>query len=318
MRNLMVHVLFILCLLSSSSFAGEVNNGGGFSEQNFIFAYSNLERFIDPCLASETCKISDDGRKILRRIKASLVQERKANSYPFFKSGKLNEFDFHIDGALRIAATGSSVGDPIYINLDLIYPKDFDGSIRAFRLDEAIAVLIHELGHHQKIKDHQLLDLLGTKVQAASQGDVQFLTWLRGRVRLTLINTLNPTSVPNFMTYGFPVVMLSNAKSSVDIGKALIEGIKCDSEIENIAGLALRDLKWKEANSTSLNEAKLLLRSCVAAICGSSPKFSKMKLKNMEFEIGFEVKNAPDGYSFYEFDEKQIHAKEVDDWLPCQ
>lgn len=317
MRKPILTVLFGFCFISPLSFAGEVNNGGGFSEQNFIFAYTNLERFIDPCLLTEICKLSNGERKILRQIKESLVQERKANSYPFFKSGKLNEFNFQIDGALRIAATGSNVGDPIYINLDLIYPSDFNGSIRAFRVDETIAVLIHELGHHHKIKNHQLLDFIGTKVQVASQSEVQVLSGLRGQVRLTLINTLNPTSVPNFMTYGFPMAMLSNAKNSADVSRDLIESIKCDSSSETLTGIAFKNPKWKEGVRTSLRKASLLLRACIATACSSNPNFSKLKLRNMEFEIGFDLENADDGYSYYAFDRDKISTKEVDDWLPC-
>lgn len=321
MKNKFLNITLIgLCLaiFLPFSFAGEVNNGGGFSEQNFLFAYSNLERFIDPCLSTEVCKIDDSERKILAQIKKSLVDERRANSYPLFKSGRLNEFNFNINGALRIAATGFDIGDPIYINLDLIYPKDFDGSTRALRVDEAVAVLIHELGHHHMVKDHQKLDFLGTKIQLASQGEVQLLSGLKGRIRLTLINRVDPTSIPNFMTLGLPTAIFSNYQQSVDIGTGLIENIKCDFHTEVLTGVSFRNLKWKEELPVSLNKTKLLLRACVAVVCASSPNFSKLKQKNMEFEVGLDLKNSTDGYSYYEFDGKSIKAKDVVDWLPCE
>jgi hypothetical protein len=154
---------------SSGSIAG---NGGGLAEKNMLFAYLNLDRFIDLCLQGATCQMTDGETKILSQIKASLPQERlNPDMISFVPANRPPDF-FRVDGLLRVAKTGDHVGDAIFINSALLYNSNngdakstSDEGVRVMDIPLAASVLIHEFGHHHGVNDHYQLDLLGTKLQ---------------------------------------------------------------------------------------------------------------------------------------------------------
>jgi hypothetical protein len=155
---------------------GPSGGGGGPAEKNIVFAYANLERYIEICLSSALCNLNKGEKYLLEKIKANYAKEGNANSIIQFRSEKLNKGFFIEDGNERVAVTGSKVGEPIYFNLDLIYKKNKQGDTVPLSLEDAIAHLIHELGHHQGEKDHTQLDLLGAKVQIQLGEDAEIYT----------------------------------------------------------------------------------------------------------------------------------------------
>ena len=165
-----VSMLLLMVILASHANAGggsEVGNGAGLAEVNFAFAYTNMGRYLDACLASSSCQVTEQEKVTLSYIKAALPLEQARNAgHPLvFKSEQQESGFFVIDGLLRVAKTGDEVGSSIYVNLDLIYTNETNPPQPAGVLT-ATAILIHELGHHQGIKNHQQLDLLGAKVHA--------------------------------------------------------------------------------------------------------------------------------------------------------
>lgn len=166
--------LLLWLALVPSAFAGNesggggdhVNNGGGLAEQNFLYAYDNLDNWLETCReVQNTCRLGAKESAILGKIQFELRQVRKEPGL-IFKSGRLNPGLFETDehGKVRVAVTGSRAGDPIYLNLDLIY-HDAAGSEAAIDVYGAVAILVHELGHHAGEEDHLFLDVLGNKVR---------------------------------------------------------------------------------------------------------------------------------------------------------
>jgi len=173
MRPSHLKTFFIAFLFTINAHAGDEVGGGGIAENNALYAWQNLDSFLEMCLSTD-CKLDEKELVLLGKIRDSLPQEKKTKEPVRFRSEKEYPGFFMVDGALRIARTGYKVGDPIYFNLDLIYPGAQVASIpllpppdRPLDIPLAIAILVHELGHHPGERDHPMLDVLGSKVNSA-------------------------------------------------------------------------------------------------------------------------------------------------------
>lgn len=164
-------LLLLACLLIQSARADvtdgqETQNGGGAAEQNFAYALAILKPLLKMCeAASSVCVSSYQQRALVLKIYASLDQELENDVLLRFESGKTNPAKFQLDGQVRIASTGLSIGSTIYINRDLIYRQN-GAQVIPYTVNEALGVLVHELGHHQGVLDHDVLDILGGKVRS--------------------------------------------------------------------------------------------------------------------------------------------------------
>lgn len=159
-------VILLMVTFSNSAFSAlggdEVRNGGGAAEGYLTFALQNLQHSIANCLTKTTCAASDKKRDALKKISDSLVIEQKSEILKF-SSQKLTPGLFIINNVVRLAVTGNKVGSPIYYNLDLLY----QGNQVNMNYGMAVQSLIHELGHHHNILDHDFLDRLGAEVRIA-------------------------------------------------------------------------------------------------------------------------------------------------------
>lgn len=156
-------LLMVLSLtFSFNTFArggDEVRNGGGLIEQYFTYALKILPNAIDRCLASHACSKNLSQKELLIKIKNSHQEEINAGILKFYSAHPTPDF-FMIDGVERLAITGNYVGSPIYYNVKMLYDEDV-----RIELGHAIQSLIHELGHHHGVVDHNSLELLGSEVR---------------------------------------------------------------------------------------------------------------------------------------------------------
>lgn len=158
----------------------EILNGGGLAENYLHYALRNLNSAIEACLLKKDCYVSEDSQKILLDIKKSLPEEIALDVLKFESENKKPGL-FKINGLNRLAVTGSTIGSPIYYNLDLIYGKKGQ-PLLSYR--QAIQSLVHELGHHHGIKDHDKLEILGAAVGRTVEGfysEVPFLPHYEGK-----------------------------------------------------------------------------------------------------------------------------------------
>lgn len=131
----------------------------------FPFVNKQLKKILNLCLQDHLCNLLTEEKALISSIQLSQDTENKLNAELIrFDSSKNNPNLFLKDGNTRIAVTGDNVGDSIFINLDLVYQNDKYGSPHPISLNQIIAILIHELGHHHGIKNHSSLDQLGLKV----------------------------------------------------------------------------------------------------------------------------------------------------------
>lgn len=131
--------------------------------QSFFVAARILTDVLHGCIGgshevpTKQCSISDSESTLISRIIHAVPNEHLATTIQFRSEATEPGF-FLIDGQVRVAKTGDDVGSPVFINEDLILADQTD-------VRTAIAILVHELGHHHKIKDHQALDRLGAAVR---------------------------------------------------------------------------------------------------------------------------------------------------------
>lgn len=156
-------IIFLCLSVSSAAFAkggDEVRNGGGFAEQYLTYALKTMPQIIERCLTSVFCARDINQRELLKKIKASIPMEIDTEVLTFISNQQKPGF-FIIDGVERLAVTGNYVGSPIYYNLNLLYQY---GDSR-IKLGQAVQSLVHELGHHQGVTDHNSLEMLGSEVR---------------------------------------------------------------------------------------------------------------------------------------------------------
>lgn len=247
----------LLCLLPVARAGGgdAAGNGGGVAEQYVTFAYLNLERYLDLCLASESCRPTTEERSLLRLIRARLPDEYATKAQLVFKSGKLEPGFFHLDGQVRIARTGDAIGSPIYLNVDLLYSMGPLGDVVPLGLSTAVAVLVHELGHHHAVKDHAALDVLGAKVATLLRAQTQEISVspFENEVVATAINF-------HLASGNFTQLLVADGKKVLDFSGELRARLKCPDELgSQIAFLLVWNLHWmRELSPTS--ERKLVQR----------------------------------------------------------
>ncbi|WP_409479348.1 hypothetical protein [Pseudobdellovibrio sp. HCB154] len=230
-------VLFVV-LATQSVFAGgdRVNNGGGLAEKNVIYAYEKLESYIKLCLVSDTCKLNPTQQFILQKIYDGLPSDKNSTQLSF-SSERANPGRFIIDGNVRVAKTGSLPGSAIMINVDLLYNKNQNGSYEAMSIPEAVAVLVHEFGHHYGNYSHEELDLIGVRVSLLLQSNListPLVPW-RSDISMTVLN--------QDASGAFPDVLLYVGNDIIDISRQYKAEIECVAFKIPIPLLPLPDIK---------------------------------------------------------------------------
>jgi hypothetical protein len=199
-----------------------VNNGGGIAEKNVFYAYEKIDKYIQTCLKSDACKLNEQQKVILQQIANGLPQEKQVQQQLVFASEKKNPGTFMIDGLVRVAKTGSAVGSPIYINVDLLYTKTETGDYAPMSIAEAVAVLVHEFGHHYGNYTHEELDLIGVRVSLLLQQKVvntPMIPW----------NSSVSASVFNAdMLQSFPQVLLTVGNDVIDLSSIYQREVHCE------------------------------------------------------------------------------------------
>jgi hypothetical protein len=118
-------------------------------------------------LFEEDCQIRTNSQSGTLKWLQSELSDHPAQIQ--YSSGPEN---FTIDGAVRIAKTGSTWGSPVIFNEDLLCVPTGNGQYEALEFFEILGILIHEFGHHQEqpLRDfgmptlnHEELDELAVK-----------------------------------------------------------------------------------------------------------------------------------------------------------
>jgi hypothetical protein len=263
-----------ILMCSSSAFAGkEGGNGGGSAEKNILFAKESLPRFIDLCLSAKSaCGISV-GREedLLKAIRDDLAVGRETGGFHFASEAE-HPGMFMLDGKVRVARTGDDVGNPVAVNTDLIYTLDAQGHYVAMDIPMAVSVLVHEYGHHHRIKDCEFLDRLGTKVQAMLRSHVQQIGWSADPISLE--DVVGAIGVQYRRFDAFDQILAFDSESLTNLSSLLTAQLSCDpSGKARYKGLQITNLHWGwwENSNPNTNLVTMPLRFWVATFCDGTP-----------------------------------------------
>lgn len=281
-----IFLMLIFLLNSSFVFArsgDEVRNGGGLAESYLIFALKNMDQTIAFCLSQSECAKKNDGREILKKIKASLSTEVKADLLKFSNEAKKPGF-FTVDGYVRLAVTGNNVGDTIFYNLDLLYQN---GEVK-INYGQAVQSLIHELGHHQGIANHDQLELVGAEVRASVDGSISetaFLPHLNTQGFFAL-----GTETKSFKDSGALILLFRDSMTDMTphFSNLLNECDKDETSADPLESRALQffNLHWNPAQVTTVTSDKILSGN-VILYCRH--KYTKYYRNFYEFNLGVTV-----------------------------
>lgn len=216
----------------------DVGNGGGLAEKNILGALANLEFYSKLCLDADVCRLTSRERKILSDILVSLPKAKQNTDLIVFGSERQSPGTFIIDGEPKVARTGSTVGHPIYINIDMLYSVNTIKKIEPISLAQAVAILIHELGHHVSKATHSELDLLGVKVSMLLQNRIQstpVLPWSQD----IEANVIQGSAVESF-----PQILLTIGDEIWDLTKNFQASISCPVFTVPIPLLPFPDLQF--------------------------------------------------------------------------
>ena len=215
-------ILSLLVTLSSHGRGDWVGNGAGLAENNLFFVYENIERYIKACLESANCVLDQEQRNLLETILLSMPEERNSEE-PQIRIERHSD-RFVIDGLPRVAVTGNDVKSPIYFNLDMIYRENNRSALEPISIQQSIALIVHELGHHHGIKDHAWLDLLGSRVARVLDEGVQRLIVNPSVPHLSALAVdVNESHSYDFSTQ----LLLSDEIRYYDLTSRISRAIKC-------------------------------------------------------------------------------------------
>lgn len=190
-----------------------IGNGGGIAEKNFLFALENIEVYSRICLESKSCKMDYAQQNLLDLLIRNMPEEKRNPRLLQFLSESKQPGFFKINEEMKVAKTGSSVGSPIYINVDLIYNKNVFGVYEAVSIPQALAILVHEFAHHFTSTPCEQLDFLGVKLASFVENQIQksqALPW-DPSVSVTVISVMQANLFPQvLLNVGQTVVNISN------------------------------------------------------------------------------------------------------------
>ncbi len=313
-------------LLASAGFAAgggdwEVNNGGSLTSRTVQTAYYKIDALGRACLGSDACRLTAKERELLGRIVASMNEEYRLQPAIRFESERKRPGFFLIDGEVKAAKTGGQVGAPIFFNSDMLYVRNFHGQVEAISFGDAVAQILHELGHHHGDHSHGELDVLGAKV-ALGTSSLLVNSPILPNSRAVNLQILNGVSESDF-----PGVYLQIYDDAFDLSAVVRENVRCpvltvpalvrrvpdfDIWAPKATGAKFHNVRW-EGFEEKKNEANFEVAFNVSARC--HPKQVAVWQRESNVKIRFKVVRDPNAAKGWSLDRK-IEVKQYrEHWL---
>jgi hypothetical protein len=263
----------------------EAGNGGGLAEKNLIYAQLHIAEYLDLCLQTNSCHLNTREKVLLEKISSSMPIELKTHLQ--FRSEIKDPGFFIIDGLPRIAKTGNKIGDPIYINTDLLYQKSPNSSYQTADIPLAASILVHELGHHHGEMSHTELDQLGTKIQNLLlthslraefwNGNAALLTFQKNSVR---------SDEDKKHLHFIDRLVLENEQRLYELDEAILANLECPDRTQKPLGLRLYNVH-EERGVTFDTKSQKLMKPVVVWYILSCNKGKESDHGNIRLELNF-------------------------------
>jgi len=291
-------------------------NGGGIAEENILYAFVNLEKFITICLNTNLCKINKKEAEILSNIKSALPEEIKNKKIIQFISEAKHAGTFIIAGEMKIAKTGDNVGDTILINTDLLYSNTYGGGKRALSIHEAVTLLIHELGHHHNNDNHMQLDYLGIKLSRllTQMTDKASLFPHDNSIMALAMNSNIEKDYTQSLIYIDDKVIDASTVLKKEVECPLIRGIDISRKAY---GAVYHNLYWEKIKKRRGTKTyKFKLRGSLTILCDAEG--GKKNQKMYQASVSFKMKKIKkNGKTTWRFKENSLKANLIHDawWM---
>ncbi len=288
---MIIKILFATGLISSFAWAGGgsvVGNGAGIVENNFQFAYLSLTTTIAECLQQQKCEMTPPEFRTLTEMQKVLETNKSNEKRIQFVSEKDHPDFFNTgEGEIhRIAKTGLTAQEPIYINRDQLYAQNGQP---AFDFASILSILAHEVGHQTGELSHAKLDILGSKLKKVILEKVRTHDVEVGvsheRVEVAIINQSFPFRSSE-MTISWQGV------GSVLVTEEIMKHTNCRLPGATLAGIEIDNGHYTEV-SDKLGQRELAVKFAVwAHLTCFDPQTGNFEAetKNISTEITKELK----------------------------
>ncbi|MBC97441.1 MAG: hypothetical protein CME63_06810 [Halobacteriovoraceae bacterium] len=219
-----------------------IGNGGGLAESYFRYAYQNLYKYINEYLITYKSQMDTNDYINLATI-ANIRNLAEQKDYALiFLNGDEGIFN-QSDIPHRIAMTAYHPGAPILINRSQLYHSETGDPI--VTQSDAVAILIHEMGHQAGIKNHAYLDKLGNLIKAFI--DEQSERIIKHQNDQDIIFTIKNPIVDSIL---FESQFITD-RDYYDVRDQIMEQIECPQG-SDLDYLTLWNLHWLRSDENSL------------------------------------------------------------------
>lgn len=226
--------LFIIPLLVSTFvYAGGsfVGNGAGLMENRFQYGYMSLNKLLMNCLINNDCGLTAQEKNIAAEVSEIMLQKvSDPHKFVFVTDKQMSDLaDLPMNEPHRIAMTGLTPNEPIYINVDMLY--DISGRPQ-LDYGAIVALIFHEAGHQTGETSHQLLDVIGTKLRVKLEAETlmyKFELYNLDRIEVVINNFSSPNK--------FAEIRISrNDHAMMSVGSNISKSFRCNDKKAKVTG----------------------------------------------------------------------------------
>ncbi|MEH0861002.1 hypothetical protein [Halobacteriovorax sp. DPLXC-1] len=241
-----------------------VGNGGGVVEQDFTNALLNLPLYIEDCLLSLNCELTQQEEIDLKKILNIARLNSKDSEKLIFLSGKDSGKLFYTEGEnrVRLAVTGLTNDGPIFINGDLLYEDIDNRDIPAINFGQIVALLIHETGHLTGLENHHYLDYLGAKVSSNMDLNKKRIDYFLSYNKQLSLEVVNFSS-----GYTFSTIQMYYLDKSFSLTPDFRKKISCEDESLFPVGMKLENIHWGKEYSISPDSSIVPFKGWITITC---------------------------------------------------
>lgn len=256
-----------------------IGNGGGIVETKFAYHYNNIPSYIQDCLSSySACPVEREDRLALEKIKETFIDKKDDKNRMIFLSGQEHP-DFFSGGSLwgaRSAKTGFDRTVPIFINTDHLYQAD---QKPAMDDSEIIALLIHETGHQNEVRDHIYLDRIG----------VTIANYIKTRAHIVSRDYLNENHTLQIFNYRDANLKADASfyyrDQQIDLKPMLWSALSCWHPDQKVVGYELTNPHWLRGYDEGSREVFPV--GVWATIYCQNPRGRSVFKKDMDLQFDF-------------------------------
>lgn len=230
MKKLIVVITLFAVTLAQAG-GSFVGNGAGLMENRFQYGYMSLSKLLMNCLINNDCGLTAQERKIVEAASGVILKNvSRADKFVFVTDKQMSDLaDLPMNEPHRIAMTGLTPDDPIYINVDMLY--DISGRPQ-LDYGAVVALIFHEVGHQTGETSHQLLDVIGAKLRVKLEAETlvyKFELYNLDKIEVVMNNFSSPNK--------FAEIRISrNDHAMLSVGTHISKNFRCNDKKAKVTG----------------------------------------------------------------------------------